>query len=151
MQDVKRAIRWLKQRSPAAGRVNGAQIILFGGSSGGQLAALAAATPGQFEPDGTASASEEVAVDSTVDGIVSLAGPSDFRTLFPDPHPWVAGAVESWLGCEPCSDARLAEASPIAYVGNDVPPAYWAYGEADPLVPPAGAENSWFDLVDGAS
>jgi acetyl esterase/lipase len=82
--------------------------------------------------------------------------------MFPDPHPWVADAVESWLGCSPCGDGKLIEASPITYVDHDVPPAYWAYGGADPLVPPAeglaiaqrwgesaGADNSWFDLVDG--
>jgi acetyl esterase/lipase len=158
VQDVKRAIRWLKAEAVTTDLFNGEQIVLFGASSGGQLAALVAATPGLFEPDGAGGEAD----DSSVAGLVSLAGPADFTTMFADPHPWVAEAVESWLACSPCSDAQLAEASPITYVGSDVPPAYWAYGEADPLVPPgqglaiaerwggsAGAEKSWFDLVDG--
>jgi acetyl esterase/lipase len=97
VQDVKRAIRWLKQESVPAGRVNGEQVVLFGASSGGQLAALVAATPGRFEPDGPDP--DQVAFDSTVVALVSLAGPAPtsgrcFPTLIPgSPMPSSRGSV----------------------------------------------------------
>lgn len=161
VEDTKRAIRWLKTAPEIAEAIDGDRIVLFGASSGGLLAALVAATPGRFEPGDLPVAM--AGADSSVAGIVSAVGPTDLVAMFPDPHPWARGAIEAWLGCTGCSDERLVEASPVTYLDGDLPPAYWAYGGLDPIVDATvqgatmaaawgervGADNSWFDLVDG--
>ena len=49
LRDVKRAIRWLKVNATTY-RIDPRNVIVAGGSAGGHLAALAAVTPGLFEP-----------------------------------------------------------------------------------------------------
>ncbi len=162
VEDTKHAVRWLKASSALDGLVDGDRIVLFGTSSGGHLAAFVAATPGRFEPTDLDAA--ELAVDSTVAGIVSAVGPTDLEVLYATRHPWAFAATEAFLDCSPCSPGRLAEASPITYLHPDLPPAYWAYGEDDPIAEPTaqgatmaaawgaqiGWQNSWCDLVDDA-
>ena len=94
-------------------------------------------------------------------GVVSVVGPTDLisfheQSIWPD-------LAATFLGCEACSDAQLAEASLMTYLGPDLPPAYWAYGADDSVVAPnpqgaviasawaeqTGPDSSWFDLIEG--
>lgn len=161
VHDVKRAIRELKVIADETGRIDGESLVLYGISAGGHLAAFAAATVGDFEPTDLTDA--QAGHDSSVAGIVVSAGPSDLVQMYSHPHGWAAPMTGDHVGCDPCSDAQLAPPSPVNHVHADVPPAYWAYGELDPLVDAelqgrtiaeawaaaAGAGSSWLDLVDG--
>lgn len=161
VHDVKRAIRELKVIADETGRIDGESLVLYGISAGGHLAAFAATTVGEFEPSDLTDA--QSVHDSSVAGIVVSAGPSDLVQMYSHPHGWAAPMTGDHVGCEPCTDTQLAPASPINHVHADVPPAYWAYGELDPLVDAelqgrtiaemwadaAGAGSSWLDLVEG--
>lgn len=161
LEDIKHAVRWLKAYGEREGLVDGERIIAYGVSAGGHLAALLATTPGRFEPTDLAPA--EAAHDSSIAGLVSAVGPTDLVTFYRQPHPWATEFTEALLGCSPCTDDVLAEASPANHLGPDLPPAYWAYGREDHvLVEPttqgaaiaaawveqAGIYSSWYDLVD---
>ncbi len=160
--DVKLAIRWLKAYADRDGTIDGGRMVLVGASSGGHLAAFAAATPGEYEP--TDLGPELAAFDSTVAGVVSFVGPTDLVQLYDQPHVWARGITSAFVGCFPCDAAQLTEPSVGAHLHPGLPPAYWAYGTDDPLIDArsqavaiamgwaaaAGAEMSWLDLVNGA-
>ena len=160
VEDVKRAIRWLRVFSQEDGLIDGERIVAVGTSAGGHIAAMVAATPGRFEPADLTDA--QAAVDSTVAAVVSIVGPTDLAT-FSRPDTFAEELTEALLGCAPCGPEALAEASPVSYVDRDLPPAYWVYGEDDDLVDPVtqgaaaasawaaavGESMSWFDLVAG--
>jgi acetyl esterase/lipase len=76
VQDVKRAIIWLRRNGQRHG-VDPQRIVLMGGSAGGHLALLAAYTPNDaaFQPDRSA-------VDTSVRGVVSFYGPADFLDMY---------------------------------------------------------------------
>jgi acetyl esterase/lipase len=162
VEDVKHAIRWLKVYGQSEGLIDGDRIVAYGTSSGGHLAAFAAATPGLFEPEDLTPA--EASVDSTLAGAVSVVGPTDLVEFYDVAHPWARPLTEAFLACSPCTEQQLAEASPVSYLHPGLPPAYWVYGELDSLVPAdtqgaaiaaawgehAGTFSSWLDLVDGA-
>ena len=151
-------------------------MIVAGGSAGGHIALLAAATPGVFA--GVNLPDELRSQDPHVDGVISFVGPSDL--------PWYLTGnilgdemIENFLGCSGAVTPRLplptctpgqAEAfSPLSwayfatYVHAKLPPVFLAYGETDALVPPAsqgtpialvwqrsaGPEWTWYSIVQG--
>lgn len=161
IHDVKLAIRWLKLFGETYGLIDGDRIVVYGISAGGHLAAFVAATPGRFEPSGLAP--ELATFDSSVVGIVSVVGPTDLVDFYRQPHPWALPITEAMVGCSPCADAQLAEASPITHLGPSLPPAYWAYGGLDDDFvhwsaqgvaiasawgEQAGPGSSWLDVID---
>jgi len=162
IQDTKLAIIWIKELADHSALIDGDAIVLYGTSAGGHIATTAAATAEQFELVGPGNA--PLSFDTSVAGVVSVAGPTDLVELYAIPHEWSVGFPEAFLRCSPCSSASLAAASPLTYVNPDVPPAYWAYGAEDTLVEAvtqaeviagawalaAGAESSWIDIVDNA-
>ena len=163
INDAKHAIRYLKALGAREGLIDGDRMVLFGTSAGGHIAALVAATPGLFEPAGLTA--EETTFDSSVAGLVSVVGPTDLVSLdAPGTDDWIRDLARAMLGCDPCSDAQLAEASPTSYLSPDLPPAYWAYGRTDDhlvhwytqgvVIASAWAEqvgpgSSRLDLIDG--
>ncbi|MEZ5245618.1 MAG: alpha/beta hydrolase [Acidimicrobiales bacterium] len=163
MHDVKRAIRELKVFGDETGLIDGDALVLYGISAGGQLAAFAAATVGEFEPEGLTAA--QAARDSSVAGIVVVVGPTDLVELYDHPHGWARPMTGAHAGCDPCTGEQLALASPITHVHADMAPAYWAYGGLDPLVDAAaqgrliaeawaeaaGGDASWLDVVENES
>src|SRR5262245_1957192 len=75
VEDVKTAIRWLRANATANG-LNPERFGLWGTSSGGQLAAIAAlAAPGMYEGEGIAGRS------SAVQCVLDAYGPTDFLVM----------------------------------------------------------------------
>jgi acetyl esterase/lipase len=138
--DVKRAIRYIKS-SAAAWNVEPRQVILTGASAGGYLAAFVGATAGQFEPPDLPTTATR-RIDSSVEAIVDLVGPSDLETFERTDHPWAAPLTASFLGCSSpsgdnlvtCPDGIIRAASVAPYVDSTDPPIFLAYGALDDLV-----------------
>lgn len=76
VQDVKRAVIWLKRNGAEYG-VDAQRVVLMGGSAGGHLALLAAYTPNDpaLQPD-------DSAIDTSLRGVVSFYGPADFIDMY---------------------------------------------------------------------
>lgn len=161
IHDVKLALRWLKAHGADSGSIDGDRIVLYGTSAGGHLASFVAATPRSYEPEVTDT--RLAAFDSTVVGVVSAVGPVDLTTFYRHDNEWAEGFTEAFLGCAPCAVDQLEAASPISHLHPDLPPAYFAYGPEDGLVPAdnqgeaiaaawseaTDAGSVWLDLVDG--
>nr|WP_214460432.1 alpha/beta hydrolase [Flavihumibacter fluvii] len=77
VQDVKRAIAWIKENAKNYG-INPDMIVIGGGSSGAHLALLAAYTANnpQFTPK------ELEGKDLSVCGVISLYGPADLKEMY---------------------------------------------------------------------
>jgi acetyl esterase/lipase len=75
VEDVKTAVRWLRANAAAQG-LDGNRIGMWGTSSGGQLASIAALAPaGTFEGEGNADQS------SAVSCVLDAYGPTDFLVM----------------------------------------------------------------------
>lgn len=130
IDDVQRAIRFVRANASAFG-IDGARLGGLGGSSGGNLIALAAvrAAPGlRGDPDAVNRES------ATLQAIVLRAAVTDLRAM-----PTVAGAnfVVSYLEAPPGEPSKdlYAAASPVTQPGRAAPPALLIHGDADDLVP----------------
>ena len=138
--DVKRAIRYVKLNA-AAWNVDAGEVILAGASAGGYLAAFVGATAGKFEPSDLPTTATR-RIDSSVEAIVDLVGPSDLETFERTDHPWAAPLTASFLGCArpsgdnlvTCPDGIVRAASVAPYVDSTDPPIFLAYGALDSLV-----------------
>jgi acetyl esterase/lipase len=131
IDDVTRAIRFIRSRASDYGidrRLGG-----LGGSSGGNLIALAAlrASPG--------AARDADPVDrepATLEAIVLRAPAIDLRN---PPVPRIMGFVVAYLGMppgeSPQAKALYDAASPITLVGPHSPPTLLIHGDADELIP----------------
>jgi acetyl esterase/lipase len=158
IEDVKSAIRWVRSVA-ATYDIDAARIGLWGGSSGGHLAALAGLTGDErFTPADTAHREHSSAVQAVVDGY----GPTDFlqmdahrppagrpsddpeSLLLPRPEMRSADAdsYESRLLGAPigtCPD-RVRDASPLTYAGAGAPPFLIVHGLSDTTVAPHQSE-----------
>jgi len=134
LHDVERAIRFIRHNS-SQWNADPERIALVGGSAGGYLSNLA----GLLNAPGDKSAADPVDRESaSVQAVVTLFGPSDFRG-----HP-VNKHVEALLGAairEKGEAAALAEASPITHVTKDAPPFLFIHGDKDEAVPFSESTN----------
>jgi acetyl esterase/lipase len=125
-QDVRAALRFLKGNAEKY-RIDASRVAVWGGSAGGQLAALAAVSCGDQSFDAQAAPARS----ECVQGAVVWYGVFDFA-------PVVAvgdGAGNRYLGCVArCEPKVVQRASPITYVGADDPPFLLIHGEADRTV-----------------
>jgi acetyl esterase/lipase len=158
IQDVDRAIRWIKAHA-SDWRLDAKTFVIPGGSAGGHLALFAAVAPGHIpDPD---LPPELRAIDPRVSAVVALAAPADVGALLP--NDWGGAIVQRLLGCSfDCTTATIVDASPSTHVTPSAPPAYLAGGANDDLVVPsvnlfalaaawaAATEprSVWVDLVD---
>jgi acetyl esterase/lipase len=136
IHDVKNSIQWLRSRA-ADFAIDPKQVFIWGGSAGGQLAALAAMSCGEQSLTPPASVGETTAATQSacVQGLVAWYGVFDFTT-----NPGLTGAgapstVSKYLGCVPPKCATAAAlASPITHLDAKDPPALMIHGEIDRVV-----------------
>ena len=141
--DVNAAIRFLRANAGKY-RLNG-KIGLWGGSAGGQLAALAGASCGVSSLQNKEGVTKG---SSCVQAVVDGMGPTDFLEM--DDHLYdstslkhdPANSAESrYLGCaqglKACPASTVERANPITYLttSSQVPPYFIVHGDADTLVP----------------
>lgn len=141
--DIRTGIRWLKAHSAQYG-IDPTRTAVWGGSAGGQLAALAATacTHSAFDED----KAEASAASPCVQGAVIWYGVLDFSTIVAQAaqipgaqsHRDPDSGETRYVGCllDQCPPERLALASPIAHVDSRTPPMLLIAGTADQTVPP---------------
>ncbi|MFQ6031084.1 MAG: alpha/beta hydrolase fold domain-containing protein [Dehalococcoidia bacterium] len=124
IQDVKTILRWMRANSESLG-INPAQIVIGGKSAGGQLALLAAGTPGvpEFEGNGA-----NAAIGSEVAAAIGVAPVSDMREWGRQPR------LEPLFGANPSTDV-LEAASPVMQISASYPPTLLVHGTSDTRVP----------------
>ena len=147
LRDVKSAIRFLRLNAVRYG-INPDKVILWGGSAGGHLAALAAATCGDpaFEPEAStgrlprsaAEAAKPLPVSDCVQGAVIWYGPFDLVAFAKSAKPGSEQAatlrsLTNFLGCDPASCG--AAGSPVTHISASTPPMLLIHGSADKTVP----------------
>ncbi|MGV2495286.1 alpha/beta fold hydrolase [Pelagerythrobacter aerophilus] len=146
VQDVKAAIRYLRSQSAGFG-IDPARVYLWGGSAGGHLAALAAASCGvaAFDPPAStgrlpgsrAKTARPLPQSDCAQGAVIWYGAFDLADSG-EPQGSALGPAmrERVLGCQPdrCT-AEAVAASPITYVSKETPPMLLIHGTADTTIP----------------
>lgn len=142
LQDVKSAIRWLRDH---AGQFNLDQtrIAIWGASAGGQLASLAGVSCGvaALEPANTSQGDPKAKLASDcVQAVIDWYGIIDFENMWSDlGKPAPDKSIEGdYLGCEPalCPASIARNASPLAYVEAMSPPFLIQQGQDDVTVSP---------------
>ena len=145
IQDVKAAIKFLRSRDAEYG-VDPAKALVWGGSAGGHLAALAALTCGveELEPTAALNPSPELvrvaAQSDCVQAAVTWYGVFDLAMM-----PSLNGAagpsptIKKFLGYQGDvgSTELLDAASPRHYIKSDSPPFLLVHGSVDKTVDPA--------------
>jgi acetyl esterase/lipase len=151
IQDVKSAIRWVRTNAKQYG-VDPQRAVIWGGSAGGQLAALAGMSCGAQALEPPAASSRSPGTNSAVpapasdcvQGVIAWYGIFDFSTLAPQSGatgPQSPTAPNSgparYLGCalSQCAPATIAAASPATYVDSKDPPVLLIHGVDDHTVP----------------
>jgi acetyl esterase/lipase len=135
IQDVKSAIRFLRVNAGRYG-VDKNRVMTWGGSAGGQLAALAATSCGVAALEPSAPAGADIQSDC-VQGAVTWYGIFDFTTMPADRQP------APYLGCGPgpCTADKQRQASAAAYLGDRTPPMLMIHGADDHTVPVAQSQD----------
>jgi acetyl esterase/lipase len=163
IQDVKAAIRWLRTHATQFG-IDPQRAVIWGGSAGGQLAALAGSTcaVAALEPAGAdaaqrpepgsaagtvpgpASGASKTPVSDCVQGVIAWYGIFNFATLGaqsgatgnPNMNDASSGPGR-YLGCAlaKCSSEVLAAASASRYVDSKDAPVLMIHGVDDHTVP----------------
>jgi acetyl esterase/lipase len=134
IHDVKTAIRWLRSRASEFG-IDKTRVLVWGGSAGGQLIALAA----------TSCAAQELAPPSSspesdcVQGAVAWYGVFNFSTIPSPAGEASASPLARYLGCPfpKCPENTVRLASPIRFVDSSDPPMLLIHGVNDRVVPVA--------------
>jgi acetyl esterase/lipase len=132
IEDVQRAIRFVRAHAPEYG-IDAAHLGGLGGSSGGNLIALAAlrAAPGI--------AGDVDAINqqpATLQAIVLRAAVTDLRNMpTAEGANFVVAYMETPPGNSPAAKALYDAASPVTQVRANPPPTLLIHGDADALVP----------------
>jgi dipeptidyl aminopeptidase/acylaminoacyl peptidase len=110
-------------------------VAVWGGSAGGQLAALAALSCGDRSLD----ASPAAAGSECVQGAVVWYGVFDFGPVV---EARKDAAMSRYLDCgSSCEPATVRRASPVSYVSPDDPPFLLIHGEHDKTVDVSQSRN----------
>ncbi len=128
IQEVKTAIRYLKSRATEL-HIDPDRVGVFGGSAGGHLALLLGTTDAHdFPPAG-----EHLDLSSTVQAVVSLAGPTDLTQRFPEASEAMLKDLMGKSRAE--APAAYEQASPLHHVSAKDAPVLAIHGTKDELVP----------------
>jgi acetyl esterase/lipase len=142
IHDVKIAIRWLRA-SASKFAIDPSQVVIWGGSAGGQLAALAATSCGvQALAPVVPPSSPLDSQSDCVQGLVAWYGVFDLGAI-PELSSSSAGRgdpstspVAKYLGCAPAKCAESAAlASAVTHLDAKDPPALLIHGALDEVVP----------------
>ncbi|MET4158317.1 alpha/beta hydrolase [Agromyces sp. PvR057] len=128
IDDVALAVEWLRDPEQLERfDLDPSRIGVFGGSAGGNLAALLG-TRGEGPLD----------TGSRVAAVAEISGPVDLTTaeLAGDgASPWLQGIVAEYLGCGSGADddacPQAAEASPSTYIDRSDPPFFVGHADAE--------------------
>lgn len=142
--DVKTSIRWLRAKARDYG-IDPTRVLVWGGSAGGQLAALTATTCGveSLQPAFDAPQSALQSQSDCVQGLVAWYGVFDLKTIWQpsaaaNTNEPAGNPAVKYLGCAPSSCAeKAALASPVMQLHERVPPTLLIHGELDKVVPAA--------------
>jgi len=145
IDDVALAVEWL--RAPEQVErfgIDPARIGAFGGSAGGNLAALLGTTG-----EGPLDEGSRVAAVAELSGPVGLTA----AELAADgASPWLAGIVGDYLGCEPRAGVtacpQSVDASPTSHVDPSDPPVF--VGHAEQEVVPLGQSRRFVEALGAA-
>lgn len=132
LHDVKNAIKWLRA-SASKFAIDPRQVVIWGGSAGGQLAALTATSCGEPALAPESAASSPVSSQSDcVQGLVAWYGVFDLSSI-PERGD---SPLAKYLGCAPtkCADSA-ALASAITHIDAKDPAVLLVHGELDKVVP----------------
>ncbi|MFE2039480.1 alpha/beta hydrolase fold domain-containing protein [Streptomyces sp. NPDC059477] len=139
IHEVKAAIRYL--RAHASGYRLSGEVGLWGGSAGGQIAALVGTSCGVPALEGSIGTTGP---SSCVDAVVDLSGPHDLTALIGNPalDPAAAGYLGCPAGLASCAPEVLEQANPITHLASSRrPPAFLlGHGDADTLIPLAQSQ-----------
>jgi acetyl esterase/lipase len=128
--DVRRAVRYVHWKADEL-KVDPKRIGTLGGSAGGHLSLMLAATG----DDGDPAAKEEILKHpSKIAAAVALYPPTDLRGWTTDP-PAAIAAVPALKPPLEFPAAKEAEVSPILFASDKTAPALMIHGDKDPLVP----------------
>ncbi|HVF17408.1 MAG TPA: alpha/beta hydrolase [Steroidobacteraceae bacterium] len=141
IQDVKTSIRWLRSKADEFS-IDRKRAIVWGGSAGGQLAALAATSCNDqaLAPLLTDVQAKLKNESDCVQGVVAWYGIFDFSSLpefsGTNATPNVKSAAAKYLDCQTsnCGE-RLALASTSKRIGPSTPPVLLIHGDKDQVVP----------------
>lgn len=132
LEDCKAAVRWLRAHA-ATYHVDPGRIGVWGGSSGGHLAALLGTTGGRPELEGTGGWPE---YSSSVQAVVCVCGVSD---LAQEDGPWLddpaSKPTQLFGGTARTRPDLVQRANPIRYIGPDTPPFLLIHGDQDEISP----------------
>ena len=136
--DLKRALRWIRERGREYG-VDPDFVVVTGGSAGGHLAALVALTPNEpeYQPGFES-------VDTSVQACVAFYGVYDFTDRHHVwPHDGLLRLLERRVLKVRFEDAPEAfeRASPLARIRPDAPPFFVIHGTHDTMVPVGEARH----------
>lgn len=144
IQDVKAAIRFLRGHAAEYG-IDSARVYIWGGSAGGQLAALAATTCGmkEFEPAISTGRMSHAEMEKAAvsQGAVSdcVEGAAIWYGIF-DVGSYKGSNTEDYLGCKgPSCEPAAHASSPLNYIRPGLPPMLILQGTADTTIDPEQA------------
>jgi acetyl esterase/lipase len=131
IQDVKMAIRFLRAHAEEYG-IDKRRVLVWGGSAGGQLAALAATSCNV-----AALAPPNAPAESDCVQAALLWYPYTDMAALPPPSGALPSAEGRYLGCEmtACPAELLRLASPALQVTAETPPMLIIHGEEDTVIP----------------
>jgi len=121
LEDVNRAILWLKKHAKDY-QIDSRKVALLGGSSGGHMAALLANTSHLqwFKPK-TINGDTDVQAVIDLDGIMDIT--SELGLKYEDKNGQTDSALALWLGGNYASQTeRWKQASPVEYISANSPP-----------------------------
>jgi acetyl esterase/lipase len=143
IQDVKSAVLFLKANADNY-PVDPERIVTWGGSAGGQLAALAAVSCGMSELGPAADIpgwNETTTLSDCVRAAVVWYGVFDFADLLAEQE-MPAPPVAAYLGCQQrCPDDTVRLASPLMFLDANDPPMLLIHGTEDSVVPVRQSEQ----------